>query len=193
MIKILAGSHGVGKTTQLQKIKTHFEKSKKVIFIEEINTALANLGLAIDGKGKDFDFVMQTQLIALNLGIEVLSLLKERKENVYMDRCFLDTFVYTMYFFFKQKENSESSSLIFNIIKNIIEEKVYLLKKGVNIYILEPSKDFFDSKGRMDRDSQLAIHGIYLETLKKMGIPHTIIKTNNENFNNISNFIICDK
>jgi hypothetical protein len=26
-----------------------------------------------------------------------------------------------------------------------------------------------------------------------MGIPHTIIKTNNENFNNISNFIICDK
>jgi hypothetical protein len=45
----------------------------------------------------------------------------------------------------------------------------------------------------MDRDSQLAIHGIYLETLKKMGIPHTIIKTNNENFNNIANFIICDK
>jgi hypothetical protein len=26
-----------------------------------------------------------------------------------------------------------------------------------------------------------------------MDIPHTIIKTNNENFNNISNFIICDK
>jgi hypothetical protein len=98
-----------------------------------------------------------------------------------------------MYFFFKQKENSESSSLIFNIIKNIIEEKVYLLKKGVNIYILEPSKDFFDSNGRMDRDSQLAIHGIYLETIKKMGIPNTIIKTTNENFNDISNFIICDK
>jgi hypothetical protein len=26
-----------------------------------------------------------------------------------------------------------------------------------------------------------------------MGIPNTIIKTTNENFNDISNFIICDK
>lgn len=96
----LSGIHNCGKTTTFEKLKEKYKDNKKILFISEMNTALNKLGLGINNEGDQLSLLPLRQGMSQFCLINIEKFLKEAIDytHIIMDRCSLDTTLYTHYF-----------------------------------------------------------------------------------------------
>lgn len=96
----LSGIHNCGKTTTFEKLKEKYKDNKKILFISEMNTALNKLGLGINNADDQLGLLPLRQGMSQFCLITIERFLKESIDytHVVMDRCSLDTTLYTHYF-----------------------------------------------------------------------------------------------
>ena len=81
------GIQSSGKTTLLKKCKEHY--GDKYIYVDEVTRPALEKGLQINEQGGD-----ETQMFIIQSHID-----NALKENVIMDRCIIDGFLYTEYLY----------------------------------------------------------------------------------------------
>ena len=98
MLIAFSGAQSTGKTTLLQACKS-LPEFKGYTFIDEVTRRIKRThGVAINNEAENYD---KTQLLIMEDHLNNLKL-----ENAVLDRCLLDGYVYTKYFF-EQKKVSE--------------------------------------------------------------------------------------
>ena len=149
-IVAFSGSHGVGKTSLVNKFdqalnSNHLNTPYKIF--KEFNTGLYNMGFALNGKGYDFDEVMFSQEQAFNLGYNVIKYYLSRNNDdrvIFMDRTAVDTYLYTYYFAKKFHKSNTYQSLLADMKLKSLE-----VTKKIHHILVPPFEDFEAISDRM--------------------------------------------
>jgi hypothetical protein len=193
MVKIIAlsGSHGVGKTSLVNKIFNEIQHQDSdnvaVKTFNEINTGLFNLGFCLNGKGIDFDEVMFSQKQAFDLGYNLFNYYLSRKNDnriVFSDRSPVDTYIYSLYFLKQDQDNFNKYS---STIKEM-EEKSFEIATKIETILVPPFEDFDQTAIRMNNKQQLDIWQIFKDYFSNNdNIHYKILKnqTTTSRFNEI--------
>jgi nicotinamide riboside kinase len=115
----LTGPQGTGKTTLLNALaeRTEFQHYE---FAREITRAIADKGVAINEAGSN-----KTQLLIMNAHIE-----NTLKENIIMDRCVIDGFVYTQWLYKNGMIDKWVRDYAMNVFEEILEDYDYVFYIG---------------------------------------------------------------
>ncbi len=143
IILSFSGSHGVGKTSLVNKISNeyalNFSNQDYKIF-KEINTGLFNIGFSLNGNGFDFDEVIFSQKQAFDLGYNLINYYLNKKNDdrlIITDRSCIDTYLYTQYFISKSKDSSDYHSVLLDMHNKSID----IMSKIISI-LVPPFNDF---------------------------------------------------
>ena len=141
----LTGPQGTGKTTLLNALaqRSEFEHYE---FAREITRAIAEKGVAINEAGSN-----KTQLLIMSAHIE-----NTLKENIIMDRCAIDGFVYTQWLYKNGLIDKWVRDYAMNVFEEIIEDYDYVFYistefaleddgvRSTNRVFLEEVEDLFE-------------------------------------------------
>ena len=99
-----------GKSTLLKKCQEHY--SDRFEYVTEVTRPIARKGLPINEDGGD-----ETQRAIIDAHIE-----NNKLDNVIMDRCIVDGYIYTEWLFSQQKVNEETYQYAWNTFHEIIND-----------------------------------------------------------------------
>lgn len=152
---VFTGAQGVGKTTLLDILEKCFTLPVPFTFIRNFTRNIAKSGYTINEDGTD-----NTQLTIMKLHKSCI----DRVDNVIMDRCALDGFVYTTYLYRQGKISRE----VYERCESIFRECIY----NYNIiYYLVPEFPITGDEYRSAKeDYQKAIADIFEEMIEKYRI-----------------------
>ncbi len=156
----LSGSHGVGKTTLINKLTDFYKNKNDVKIFYEFNTGLFNVGFALNGKGKDFDEILFSQKIAFDLYKKTIDYYFARSDYdlVILDRSFIDTYIYSYYFAkFHNLSKKQKETL-----QAMFDETIKSSNKIQNI-LVPPFNSFADEVNRMSESSRNDIWQEFLQ------------------------------
>ena len=173
-----SGSHGVGKTSLVNKISSqysaNFINNEDYKIFKEINTGLFNIGFSLNGNGFDFDEVIFSQKQAFDLGYNLINYYLNKKNDerlIITDRSCIDTYLYTKYFVSKMKDISLYKELLLDMHNKSIE----VMCKIINI-LVPPFSDFEILTDRMSieqRDEIWESFTQYFSEYKKSSLVYT--------------------
>ncbi|MFL1780623.1 putative AAA domain-containing protein [Candidatus Hepatincolaceae symbiont of Richtersius coronifer] len=179
-IIVFSGSHGVGKTSLVKRIAKEFvinHSDSKIKIFNEINSGFYKIGLALNGKGYDFDEVMFSQQKAFDLGYEIIKYYLTRSydnRTILMDRSCIDTLIYSNYFINKNQQTAHYQEML---------DKMYLqcaeIIDKVQHILVPPFNDFESLDERMnvqERDEiwkDFITYFTYVPKYSKMLTPQT--------------------
>lgn len=158
-----SGSHGVGKTTLINKIAERLDSKIKIF--NEINTGLAHIGFPLNANGHDFHETMFAQQQAFDLSYATICfyLARDFEERIVVsDRSCLDTYIYTSYFLEKYPEHQVRYAELLTDMANKSKEVV---NKVTHVF-LPPFTDFEETNMRMSMADRNAIWDRFLQYLK---------------------------
>lgn len=152
---VFTGAQGVGKTTLLDILEKYFTFTVNFNFIYNFTRNIAKKGYQINEAGTD-----DTQKAVMELHQEIA----KSAEDVIMDRCALDGFVYTTYL----KNKGQISEYTFNYCKQIFES---CMDKYDVIFYLKPEFPVTGDEYRSDKqDYQAEIANIFENVIQCYGI-----------------------
>jgi hypothetical protein len=99
-----------GKSTLLKKCVEYY--GDKFTYVTEVTRPIARRGLPINEDGGD-----ETQIAIIDAHIE-----NNKLDNVIMDRCIVDGYVYTEWLFNQQKVNGETYEYAYNTLDDILND-----------------------------------------------------------------------
>ncbi|UQY80740.1 NadR/Ttd14, AAA domain conataining protein [Candidatus Hepatincola sp. Av] len=174
MCKFIAfsGSHGVGKTTLINKIAERLDSKIKIF--NEINTGLARIGFPLNANGHDFHETMFAQKQAFDLSYNTILfyLSRQYEERIIVsDRSCLDTYIYTSYFLSKYPEHQEEYG---SLLADMAEKSKEIVEKVTHVF-LPPFYDFEETNMRMTIEDRNAIWQKFLEYLAENSSPKSLI------------------
>lgn len=160
----LSGIHNCGKTTTFNKLKEHYKDNNKILFISEVNTALNDLGLGINNDDSKLGLIPLRQTMAQTLQISMEDFLSSSIDytHVVLDRCSLDTILYTVYFADRGDIIVEEKGL------DSIKEFLYTHYKALDIKIFYFGIDKWienKRKDSMDKESGTSLDNNYFGKL----------------------------
>lgn len=152
---VFTGAQGVGKTTLLDVLEKCFAFNIDFNFIYNFTRNIAKKGYRINEAGTD-----DTQKAIMKLHQEIV----EGAEDVIMDRCALDGFVYTTYL----KNKGRISEDTFNYCKQVFESCIC---KYDIIFYLKPEFPITGDEYRSDKQSyQTEIADIFEYIIQRYAI-----------------------
>lgn len=102
----ISGTHSSGKTTLIEDLK---KELPNVLFIPSCTRILKEQGYPINDESYNYD---KTQLACMYYDLDVLNQLEETSGKVViLDRCLLDTVVYTRHLYYEGKVSEEVNKL----------------------------------------------------------------------------------
>lgn len=138
MIICITGAQGTGKTTLLEKLKTH-PAFENFLFKKSFTRKLKKEGFKINKDGND-----DTQLAIMNGHVQAL----EDEGNLVLDRCAIDGYVYT-YYLYQEGQVSEDTL-------DIATQDLYkCLDKYDYIFYLKPSFKLIKDEDRLEDSDYL--------------------------------------
>ena len=99
-----------GKSTLLKKCREHY--GDKFTYVTEVTRPIARKGLPINEDGGD-----ETQNAIINAHIE-----NNKLDNVIMDRCIVDGYVYTTWLFSEHKVSADTYDYAWNTFNDMIKD-----------------------------------------------------------------------
>ena len=99
-----------GKSTLLKKCTEYYDD--KFTYVTEITRPIARMGLPINEDGND-----DTQRAIIDAHIQ-----NNKLDDVIMDRCIVDGYVYTEWLFNQQKVNGETYEYAYNTLDDILND-----------------------------------------------------------------------
>jgi thymidylate kinase len=99
-----------GKSTLLKKCREYY--SDRFTYVTEVTRPIARKGLPINEDGND-----DTQRAIIDAHIR-----NNKLDNVIMDRCIIDGYIYTAWLFNKQKVNEETYKYAWNTFNDIVDD-----------------------------------------------------------------------
>ena len=152
---VFTGAQGVGKTTLLDVLEKCFTFNMNFNFIYNFTRNIAKKGYQINEAGTD-----DTQRVVMELHQEIV----ESAEDIIMDRCVLDGFVYTTYL----KNKNQISEDTFNYCRKVFESCIH---KYDVIFYLKPEFPITGDEYRSDkRDYQTEIANIFEDIIQYYNI-----------------------
>lgn len=176
MYKIIAfsGSHGVGKTSLVNKICANINKTSQNQYkiFNEFNTGLYNMGFSLNGNGLDLDEVVFSQQQAFNLGYNTAKYYLNKHTDtrlIITDRSCIDTYLYTKYFVTKANQTSTYASLLQDM-----EAKSNQIANNIFTYLVPPFNDFDKTEVRMTIDERDDIWCLFKDYFAKQNLCNTL-------------------
>lgn len=152
---VFTGAQGVGKTTLLDVLEKCFTFNITFNFMYNFTRNIAKKGYQINEAGTD-----DTQKAIMKLHQKIV----ENAEDVMMDRCALDGFVYTTYL----KNKGRISEDTFNYCKHVFESCIY---KYDLIFYLKPEFPITGDEYRSSKqDYQTEIANIFENVIQSYGL-----------------------
>jgi predicted ATPase len=187
------GAQSTGKTTLLKKVKELYPN--RFEYVDEVTRRIQRLGVSINDEAKNYDLT-QSLIIGDHL-INYMKVHNEPHENIsdiLLDRCIVDGYIYTKYFY----KQGKVSSKVFNFAEYWFKEltpkydvifytnpaDVKLIDDGVRSTKAEFRQDIIDLYNRefLDRyDNICVLNGSVEERLEIMKIGMLYSACNNCN------------
>lgn len=167
---ILCGTHCTGKTTLLENLSLHNFPELK--FIQSSTREVKDLGLPINNEADNYDL---TQVICAGRDFEKIIC----NSNTIFDRCIIDTYVYTLYFF----RNGKVSDRVLDIVSGLMLQALANEKIG-KIFLLKPDfKLVGDGVRSEDEEFRQDIHIIFQNLLHNLSVEFEILEGSQEEKN----------
>ena len=119
----ISGAHSTGKSTVIDALKQEPRITSRFEFKGEILRSIKRAGISINEAGTD-----NTQLLVLSRMLENSTL-----DNVILDRCALDSLVYTAYLFEKEQVSKNTMRLAESIFENTYNDIYFYIKPEFDI------------------------------------------------------------
>lgn len=181
-----SGSHGVGKTTLINKIAERLDSKIKVF--NEINTGLAHIGFPLNANGHDFHETMFAQKQAFYLSYHTICyyLSREFEERIVVsDRSCLDTYIYTSYFLNQYPEHKEEYAAL---LADMATKSKEIMDKVTHVF-LPPFVDFEETNMRMSMEDRNTIWHMFLQYLEENSSSKALILNGTTTTHRVEEFV----